>query len=239
MKQEGYISRSDLARAPLSAFTDMYLKEIGITGLGVRCMLLDVRLQSTWLGAALAQKGVNTTHLALCESVIIDRWNRTSESLFASLLPSDLTNASLLRLGIDARHVTESLRELHKEVNEKLQLEKSVAKATEGQSTAAPVVEAADANASTEPLSSSVVSDPASLVPTHLHSGSVLETELPLHDDSRTLADPCADPPQSQQGAKAEPEAAQHNTEAVEEHNDLCDSENSDEERDSGKWEHL
>lgn len=113
MQKEGYSTREVMAHIPLTTFTNAYLEKIGVESAVAREMLMQIRLQSTWLGTELAKKGVNARHVALCEKIIMDDWNRVDEALFASLLPGDLTKID----GIDARYVRESLQELHREVN--------------------------------------------------------------------------------------------------------------------------
>jgi len=113
LQKEGYTTRESIAMMPITSFTDSYLLSIGIHSALAREMIMQIRLVSTWLGAELAKKGVHAAYIALCEKVIIHEWSRTDKALFASLLPSDLVSIR----GICARHVLESLQQLHRDVN--------------------------------------------------------------------------------------------------------------------------
>ena len=118
LTREGFVSRAALACIPPDDFTTDYHTRIQICGLGLQNMLWEIRLRCTWLGERLYHMSVNVSHLEIMEDIFIAIYSRTTEELFASLKVSDLTEGEMRR--VTARHVRQSVVELYKQLNEKM-----------------------------------------------------------------------------------------------------------------------
>lgn len=111
--KEGITSRETLTRIPLTHFTPERLCKLGITVACVRQIVLEMRLQATWLGARLTAMGVSSTGLSTAEAVLI---NCATESSFAQVVPEILSDANLRANGVHSSFVCQCLRAVHRQV---------------------------------------------------------------------------------------------------------------------------
>jgi len=116
LAKEGIFTSSELLRMPISLFTHDYLRGLGVLSPFVRQVLIDERLQSTWLGAHLAGHNIRRECVQRCEQVMMECLGSWTGELFARVLPEELSDAYLISKGIESGVVRRCLRQMHQQV---------------------------------------------------------------------------------------------------------------------------
>ena len=116
LTKEELTTPETFAHMPLLLFNHGYLERIGIASLHVRQVLLQLRLQCTWLGMRLTAAGMRPESIEPCEHVVLQRFGCDTEAAFARVLPEELSDESLARVALMAAPVRRCLRVLHADI---------------------------------------------------------------------------------------------------------------------------
>lgn len=90
LKHEHLATQAALADISLDDFTHAYLLRLGVVSFSVRRVLINLRLQCTWLGRRLSAKGFDALCLEECERLLICKLKCCTEELFLKMLRPEL-----------------------------------------------------------------------------------------------------------------------------------------------------
>jgi len=118
LAKEHCATQQTLSAMSLRHFTHSYLHSIGVDSFYLRQVLIELRLQSTWIGAHLTACGVGVAWLGVCEVAVFETIGCTTAKSFVHVLPEELSDERLWEMGVVSAFVRRMVRQVHTQLCE-------------------------------------------------------------------------------------------------------------------------